>query len=82
MLEYDIETWKEFIELTRQQMELYENYSNYTLTFNSTSEYLKDNGRVSVLPTYNECVTYTVTYSDGNTTKTVTLSSILSGQLG
>ena len=51
------------------------------LSFESTSKYLKDNGRVSELPDYNECVTYTVTYTDGNTTKTVTLSSILPGAL-
>ena len=82
MLENDLEIWYEFVELTRQQMALYQNYSNYTLAFSSNSEYLKDNGRVSSLPTYSECVTYTVTYATGSTTKTVTLSSILPGQLG
>ena len=81
MLEHDLEIWKEFVELTRQQKDLYENYNNYKLSFESTSKYLKDNGRVSELPDYNECVTYTVTYTDGNTTKTVTLSSILPGAL-
>ncbi len=81
MLEHDLEIWKEFVELTRQQMDLYENYSNYKLSFESTSQYLKDNGRVSELPDYNECVTYTVTYTEGTTTKTVTLSTILPGIL-
>ena len=81
MLENDLEIWKEFVELTRQQMSLYEDYSNYSLSFNSSSEYLKDNGRVSELPDYPECVTYTVTYSDGTTTKEVTLSTILPGIL-
>ena len=81
MLENDLEIWYEFVELTRQQMDLYNNYSNYTLSFDSSSSYLKDNGRVSALPGYPECVTYTVTYSDGNSTKTVTLSSILPGYL-
>ena len=81
MLENDLEIWYEFVELTRQQMELYENYSNAEFTFESSSEYLKDNGRVGSLPSYPECVTYTVTYSDGKTTKTVTLSSILPGNL-
>ena len=79
MLENNLEIWYEFVELTRQQMDLYENYSNYTLSFNSSSSYLKDNGRVSVLPNYPECATYTVTYSDGYTTKSVTLSTILPG---
>ncbi|MBQ8293625.1 MAG: InlB B-repeat-containing protein [Bacilli bacterium] len=79
MLEYDLEIWWEFVELVRQEMELYKNYNNYTLTFSSDSAYLKDNGRISSLPTYSECVTYTITYKTGNTTKTVTLSSIIPG---
>ena len=82
MLENDLEIWYEFVELARQQMEYYKNYSNYTLSFDSSSEYLKDNGRVIKLPNYNECVTYTVTYTEGSTSKSVTLSSILPGLLG
>ena len=81
MLEYDLEIWYEFVELTRQQMSLYENYSNYSLSFESSSDYLGNNGRVTSLPAYPECATYTVTYSDGNTSKTITLSSILPGNL-
>ena len=81
MLENDLEIWYEFVELTRQQMEYYNNYSQYDLSFASSSEYLKDNGRVKKLPNYTECVTYTVTYKDGSTTKSVTLSSILPGTL-
>ena len=81
MLENNLEIWYEFVELTRQQMDLYENYSNYTLSFNSSSSYLKDNGRVAKLPNYPECATYTVTYTVGSTTKTITLSSILPGVL-
>ena len=81
MLEYDLEIWKEFVELTRQQMELYQNYSDCKLSFASSSPYLKDNGRVSSLPNYPECATYTVTYTVGNETKTITLSSILPGNL-
>ena len=81
MLENDLEIWYEFVELARQQMNYYQNYSNYTMSFDSSSSYLKDNGRVRELPAYPECATYTVTYSDGSTTKTVTLSSILPGKL-
>ena len=81
MLENDLEIWYEFVELTRQQMEYYNNYSQYDLSFDSSSEYLKDNGRVKKLPNYTECVTYTVTYKDGSSTKSVTLSSILPGTL-
>ena len=81
MLENDLEIWYEFVELTRQQMELYDNYGNYTLTMESNSSHVKDNGRISSLPTYTECVTYEVTYSDGTTTKTVTLSTIIPGTI-
>ena len=79
MLEYDMEIWWEFVELVRQEMELYKNFANYTLNFETDSLYLKSNGRISSLPTYSECATYTVTYSDGSTTKTVTLSSLIPG---
>ena len=79
MLENDMEIWWEFVELVRQEMELFKNYSDYELSFSSNSEYLKDNGRISSLPTNSECITYTVTYTKGNETKTVTLSSILPG---
>ena len=81
MLENDLEIWYEFVDLTRKQMDLYQNYADYKLTFASESSYLKDNGRVKELPNYPECVTYTVTYATGSTTKTVTLSSILPGNL-
>ena len=57
-------------------------HSDYTLSFESSSEYLADNGRVVELPDYPECVTYTVTYTKGNETKTVTLSSMLPGLEG
>ena len=77
MLEYDMEIWWEFIELVRQQKNLFENYSDYQLSFNSQSEYLRENGRIISLPEYAECVTYDVTYTIGNETKTVTLSTIL-----
>ena len=77
MLEYDMEIWWEFIELVRQQKDLFENYSDYQLSFNSQSEYLRENGRIISLPEYAECVTYDVTYTIGNETKTVTLSTIL-----
>ena len=81
MLENDLEIWHEFVDLTRKQMDLYQNYSDYKLSFASDSSYLKDNGRVKELPNYPECVTYTVTYTQGSTTKTITLSSILPGNL-
>ena len=77
----DLEIWYEFVELTKTQMDLYENYAYYKLSFASESSYLKNNGRVKELPNYPECVTYTVTYTTGSTTKTITLSSVLPGNL-
>ena len=74
-----MEIWWEFVELVRQEMNLFKNYSDYELSFSSNSEYLKENGRITALPTNSECVTYTVTYTKGSETKTVTLSSILPG---
>ncbi len=81
MLEFDLEIWWEFVELVRQQMLYYDNYSNYVLDFSTESSYLRDNGRVSTLPTYSECAIYTVSYFDGTTTKTVTLSSLIPGTI-
>jgi len=77
MLENDLEIWWEFVEMVRQEMVLLGQYKEAEITFSSNSEYLKDNGRVSYLPKTSECVTYTVTYTEGNETKTVTLSSML-----
>ncbi len=79
MLEYDLEIWYEFVELVRQQMELFKNYSQATLSVKSNSNLVDSNGRINSLPTYTECVTYEVTYSYNGTTKTITLSSIIPG---
>ena len=81
LLENDLEIWWEFVEMTERQMDLFKNYNNYKLSFSSESSLLQANGRVKELPAYPECVTYTVTYTTGSTTKTVTLSSILPGSL-
>ena len=79
MLENDLEIWYEFVELVRQQMVLYDDYANYTIKMATDSTYLKANGRVASLPKYAECVKYTVTYTTGGVSKTVTLSTILPG---
>lgn len=81
MLANNLEIWYEFVEMVRQQMELYSNYAGYSLSFASDSIYLKDNGRISSLPSYSESVTYTVTYSNGSTTNTLTLSTIIPGTI-
>ena len=82
MLENELEIWYEFVKLTEKQMEYYKNYSSYSISMSSNSKYVESNGRINKLPEYSECVTYTVTYTTGSTTKTVTLSSILPGTIG
>ena len=82
MLEFDMEIWYEFVELVRQEMALYDLASTYSLKISSSSSYFKSNGRITSLPTYSECVKYTVTYTTGGVSKTVTLSTILPGTIG
>ena len=81
MLANDLEIWYEFVELVKQEMALYQNYSSYSISAKSNSAYVNNLGRVTNLPNYSECVTYTVSYTSGGTTKTVTLSSIVPGKL-
>ena len=81
MLANDLEIWYEFVELVAQEMALYQNYSSYSISATSNSAYVNNRGRVTTLPNYSECVTYTVTYKSGSTTKTLTLSSIIPGKL-
>ena len=81
MLEYDMEIWWEFVELVRQQMELFSKYNDSKLTFNSESKYLDDNGRIISQPAFSQCVTYTVDYTVNGETKSITLSSIVPGTI-
>ena len=77
MLENDMEIWWEFIELVRQEMDYFKNYSDYQLSFSTQSEHIAQNGRITSLPEVSQCVTYDVTYTFGSETKTITLSTIL-----
>ena len=79
MVEYDMEIWWEFVELVRQEMELFSKYNDSKLTFNSESKYLDDNGRIISQPAFSQCVTYTVDYTVNGETKSITLSSIVPG---
>ena len=81
MLANNLEIWHEFVKLVEQEMELYKNYNGYSLTGSSNSKYVNSQGRVVSQPNYSECVTYTVTYKSGSTTKTLTMSSIIPGKL-
>ncbi len=79
LLENNIEIWKEFVKLVEQEMAFYNAYGTKSISMSSNSSYVNSKGRVTSLPKYSECVTYTVTYTDGSTTKTITMSSILPG---
>jgi uncharacterized repeat protein (TIGR02543 family) len=81
MLANDLEIWYEFVKCVEQEMELYKNYGGYSIKGSSNSIYVNNQGRVVNQPNYSECVTYTVSYTSGGTTKTVTLSSIIPGKL-
>ena len=81
LIERDLEIWNEFREMVIQEMAYYKDYSNCELSFTSNSEYIKSNGRISSLPAYSECVTYTVEYTVNGVTKEVTFSSILPGTI-
>ncbi len=81
MLENDLEIWYEFIALVEAEYKLATDFNGYTITAvaNDTT-YIKDNGRVKKQPDQTTCVTYTITISNGITTETVTLGSMLEGK--
>ena len=81
MLENDLEIWYVFVDMVAKEMEFFKNYSSYSISMTTNSSHINSKGRVTSLPTYDECVTYTVTYKTGSTTKTVTLSTILPGTI-
>ena len=79
MIENELEIWYEFVKMTESQMALFDIDANAKFSFASDSTYLKANGRVASLPKNAECIKYTVTYTEGGVSKTVTLSTILPG---
>lgn len=83
LLENDLEIWYEFFEMSRQQRLYYEAYGSCGAapTLTTSSSYIDSNGRITCLPTYTTCQTYTLTYQDGSSTKTITLSTIIPGSV-
>ena len=83
MLENEIEIWKVFVNMTEYQKLYYETYGSCgaSPTLSTNSSYIDSKGRVSNLPAYSTCQTYTLTYKDGSTTKSITLSTIIPGSL-
>jgi len=84
LLANELEIWYIFVEMVEQEMAYFKaNGSTKSSpkaggtapTFSESSSYIGDKGRVTSLPTYSTCQTYTVTYGG----KTRTLSVIIPG---
>jgi len=80
MLENEDEIWWEFIDLCKAEHEAMSTYKDYTFEMKSSNpEIVNDLGRVIKQPEYDTCVTYTVTITKGEETKTITMSSMIPG---
>ncbi|MBQ6817687.1 MAG: Ig-like domain-containing protein [Bacilli bacterium] len=79
MLENDLEIWWEFIELVEAEYERANKFDDVEFNYSTTSELLNNKGRVIGQNETSEVVTYTVEIVNGNTSETITLSSIVEG---
>ena len=80
MLENDLEIWWEFIELVEAEYELLTVYKGYSVSIKSDNpEIVDDCGRVIAQPLNPTCVTYTITFTKGNTVKSIKLASMIQG---
>ena len=84
MLENNLQLWYEFIELVKAEYALRTEFSNYSIEMEvlSNSGALKATGRM-VQPKVNDCVVYKLTITNNVTSQveTLTLSSLITGQL-
>ena len=80
MLENDLEIWYEFLELVEAEYELLTKYAGYEVSIVSNNPDIVDNnGRVIKQPSETTCVTYTITFTKGTETKSITLASMVKG---
>ena len=80
MLENDLEIWYEFLELVEAEYELLTKYAGYEVSIVSNNPDIVDNnGRVVKQPSETTCVTYTITFTKGTETKSITLASMVKG---
>lgn len=80
LLENDLEIWREFIDLVEAEYELITVYKDYEISFESHNpDIIDNNGRFITTPDYPTCITYTVTITNGETTQSITLSSMIPG---
>ena len=80
MLENDQEIWYEFLELVEAEYELLTKYAGYEVSIVSNNPDIVNNeGRVVKQPAETTCVTYTITFTKGSETKSITLASMVKG---
>ncbi len=80
MLANDLEIWDEFIELVETEYELLSKYEGYEVSIVSNNTNIVNKyGRVTKQPNETTCVTYTITFTKGSETKSITLASMVQG---
>ncbi len=80
MLENDQEIWYEFLKLVEVEYELLTVYQEYEVAITSNNPDIVNNyGRVVKQPTESTCVTYTITFTKGTETKSITLATMVKG---
>ena len=80
MLENDLEIWWEFLELVEAEHEVYTDYRDAQISFEShNSDIVNSNGRVVKQPNETTCATYTITITKDGKTETITLGSMVKG---
>ena len=80
MLENDLEIWWEFIGLVEAEYELLTKYEGYTVSIESSNtDVINNKGRVVSQPKETTCVTYTITFTKGSETQSITLASMVKG---
>jgi len=79
MLENELRLWWKFIELCQAEYNKLVNAKDYEVTFESSSSYVDNKGRVLKQGLTDEVISYTLTINDGKKTHTLELSSIIKG---
>ena len=80
MLENDQEIWYEFLELVEAEYNLLTKYAGYEVSIVSNNPDIVNNkGRVIKQPNETTCVTYTITFTKGTESKSITLPSMVQG---
>ena len=80
MLENNNEIWWEFLGLVEAEYELLTKYEGYTVSIESSNtDVINNKGRVISQPTQTTGVTYTITFTKGSESQSITLASMVKG---